>query len=1068
MGDKILDEARLEREQQRSESEARDIIHDLNRLYTFPEERKTRWVWELLQNAKDVADTSGVEITFKLEADRLIFSHNGLPFKTKHLLAILYKTSTKSLDGEGGTTGKYGTGFVTTHILNKKLSISGVHENDLGIRNFTIEIDRSAASLDESIAIEAMQRSLSETFTAIDQITKAPVENITANWHSFTYLLNPDSYVYAERGLQELERNLAFTLLINSSLTNTNEANPFREIKSVSIETTSQKTKYVASLEQTNIKDVQFMSLGMATGLLYHQTGKLIFGIPAIKENESFKLLPINRQAVLFKEFPLIGTEDFNLPVFIQHQDFHPTEQRDGIRTKIISESEEDPTATKNRKALVEFVASYISFIQNTVDANLSNSHFFAKSGLPSLVENYSNIEWYQENIQNPIREFILQKDIVKSNAGPSVKIAEAKFLIEELYENNEFYSLASNLIPDQLPDSSSVWEWSKIITQDAESWPENITIDVESLVKLIPLKIDVNAETSFDWLKKLYQYLDNRQLSHLGEKNPIYLSEANKFCVRDDVSIHPLIDPEFKIVSKGLGRSLDEEFLNKKLGLVPEIKTFDLTEFYNYLNKELISELKIETANLEQVKAVFHVCCLFRSDRAFKRETWFNIINELLPELAPEKKQIVVDYENYGRSAELWTIRYVCQLIEKAGKPTSLASSHFEGNIDSCFKWLKSFLAFVFSLKDDNSEVFLKRRIIPTQSDEFRSYDDFIFAEEGSKYFNDTIKDIYKIYTTKGDPRKFIIDNRVAFDLLRTKDVAVLTDEIDKLFSDPNIEKKVKKGGPLNELFLQLNDWFEELPNTASYLRTFSGMRASLYVLALGEGFSKRIMEINKSGKSIEDIVELAKIQLSPAQMKLLDDAAAELGAVELLAKAQEMLDAKHQIDRWKKIGTAAENAFKDSVADLDFEYKIENPDRGKDFDLIINAQGYAIEIKSVVAGKENVRMSILQGRTAVKERDFYALCVMTRPDDEMIIDKEYFKTASRFVTDIGYKIGDKIANWDAGLRSLEVDADVKVSLVDKTESVYINRNNWKDGISFEAFIIELKKILSVDEVDR
>lgn len=1068
MSEIVKNEAQLEREQQRSESEARDIIHDLNRLYTFPEERKTRWVWELLQNAKDVADTGGVEIKFKLETDRLIFSHNGLPFKTKHLLAILYKTSTKSLDGEGGTTGKYGTGFVTTHILNKKLSISGVHENDLGKRNFIIEIDRSAASLDESIAIEAMQRSLSGTFSKIDQITKAPAAEIAASWHSFTYLLNPDSYVYAERGLQELERNLAFTLLINSNLTNTNDANPFREIKSVTIESVSQNNKYVANQEQTNIKDVQFMSLGKDTGLLYQQTGKLIFGIPAIKEYESFRLLPINNQAILFKEFPLIGTEEFNLPVFIQHQDFHPTEQRDGIRTKIISESEEDPTATKNRQALIEFVASYQHFIQNTIDAGLINCHLFARSGLPALVENYSNIEWYQENIQNHIREFILQKDIVKTNAGTSLKIAVSKFLADELYENNEFYSLASTLIPDEIPESSSIWQWSKIIKEDAESWPENITIDVENLVKLIPVKVDVNAETSFEWLKKLYQYLDDHQLSHLGEKNPIYLNEANNFCVRDDVAIHPPIDPEFKIVSKGLGRSLDEEFLNKKLGVVPEIELFDLDSFYNYLNKELISELKIDVATPEQVKAIFHVCCLFRSDRAFKRETWFNIINELLPDLAPEKKNISVDYDNYWRSAEIWSIRYVCHLIEKSGKPTSLATSHFEGNIDSCFKWLKSFLAFVFSLKDDNSEVFLKRRIIPTQSDEFRPYDDFIFAEEGSKYFNNTIKDIYKIYTTKGDPRKFIIDNRVVFDLLRSKDVAVLTDEIDKLFNDPNIESKVKKGGPLNELFLQLNDWFEELPNTASYLRTFSGMRASLYVLALGEGFSKQIMEINKSGKSIEDIVELAKIQLSPAQMKLLDDAATELGAGELLAKAQEMLDAKHQIDRWKKIGTAAENAFKEAIADLDFEYKIENPDRGKDFDLIINAKGYAIEIKSVVEGKENVRMSILQGRTAVIERDFYALCVMTRPVDEMIIDKEYFKTASRFVTDIGYKIGDKITKWDVGLRSLEVDADVKVSLVDKTESVYVNRNNWKDGISFEAFITELKKILSVNEADR
>ncbi|MBL7773919.1 MAG: hypothetical protein JNM95_13725 [Chitinophagaceae bacterium] len=1068
MADNILDEARLEREQQRSESEARDIIHDLHRLYTFPEERKTRWVWELLQNAKDVAGNSGVEIAFKLEPDRLVFSHNGLPFKTKHLLAILYKTSTKALDGEGGTTGKYGTGFVTTHILNKKLSISGVHENDLGKRNFTIEIDRSAASLDESIAIEAMQRSLSETFTSIDKITKAPAEDIIVNWHSFTFILNPDSYVYAERGLQELERNLAFTLLIDSSLTNTNEVSPFKEIKSVSIETASQKTKYIASLEQTKIKEISFMSLGLATGLLYHQKGKLIFGIPAIKENESFKLLPIDGQAVLFKEFPLIGTEDFNLPVFIQHQDFHPTEQRDGIRTKIISETEEDHTANRNRKALVEFVASYIYFIQNTVDAGLSNSHLFAKSGLPSLVENYSNIEWYQENIQKPIREFILQKNIVKSNAGSSVKIAEAKFLINELYGNTEFYSLASNLIPDQLPDSSSVWEWSKIITQDAESWPENITIDVENLIKLIPYKVDVNAETSYDWLKKLYQYLDHSQLSHLGEKNPIYLSEANNFCVRDDVSIHPLIDPEFKIVSKGLGRSLDEEFLNKKLGIVPEIKTFDLTEFYNNLNKELISELKIETATLEQIKAVFHVCCLFRSDRAYRRETWFNLINQLLPDLAQEKKSISVDYDNYWRSAELWSIRYICHLIEKSVTPSAFASSYFEGNNDSCFEWLKMFLEFVFSLKEDNSEVFLKRRIMPTQSNEFKPYDDFIFAQEGTKYFSDSIKDIYKDYTGKGDPRRFIIDNRIAFEGLRTRDVSVLTNEIDKIFHDLNIESKVKKGGSLNGMFLQLNDWFEQFSKIDTLLPSFSTKRASLYVLALGEGFSKQIMEINKSGKSIEDIVELAKIQLSPAQMKLLDDAAAELGAVELLAKAQEMLNAKHQIDRWKKIGTAAEIAFEESIAGLDFEYKIENPDRGKDFDLIINAKGYAIEIKNVVAGKENVRMSILQGRTAVNERDFYALCVMTRPDDEMIIDMEYFKAESRFVIDIGYKIGDKIAKWDEGLQSLEVDADVKVSLVDKTESVYINRNIWKNGISFEAFITELKKILAVNEADR
>jgi hypothetical protein len=49
------DEATLECENQRSESEAKGIIHDIQMLYSLPESQKTRWIWELFQNAKDVA-----------------------------------------------------------------------------------------------------------------------------------------------------------------------------------------------------------------------------------------------------------------------------------------------------------------------------------------------------------------------------------------------------------------------------------------------------------------------------------------------------------------------------------------------------------------------------------------------------------------------------------------------------------------------------------------------------------------------------------------------------------------------------------------------------------------------------------------------------------------------------------------------------------------------------------------------------------------------------------------------------------------------------------------------------
>src|SRR5690606_34656398 len=133
-----------------------------------------------------------VDVTYELKENQIIFSHNGIPFETEHLLAILYKTSTKSLSGDDGTTGKYGTGFVTTHILSKKLTIDGVHQKseDGSLRRFTLEIDRTAAALEDTEALEGMKQSLITSFQQIDKIVEFPSEDINDLLHSFTYSLS--------------------------------------------------------------------------------------------------------------------------------------------------------------------------------------------------------------------------------------------------------------------------------------------------------------------------------------------------------------------------------------------------------------------------------------------------------------------------------------------------------------------------------------------------------------------------------------------------------------------------------------------------------------------------------------------------------------------------------------------------------------------------------------------------------------------------------------------------------------------------------------------------------------
>lgn len=57
-----------------------------------------RWVWELIQNAKDVANSSGkvnINITFDDNEKIIKFEHDGKLFATKNLVYLIEQVSTK-------------------------------------------------------------------------------------------------------------------------------------------------------------------------------------------------------------------------------------------------------------------------------------------------------------------------------------------------------------------------------------------------------------------------------------------------------------------------------------------------------------------------------------------------------------------------------------------------------------------------------------------------------------------------------------------------------------------------------------------------------------------------------------------------------------------------------------------------------------------------------------------------------------------------------------------------------------------------------------------------------------
>lgn len=1061
-----MTEAELEREKLREDSEARDIIHDVNSLSNKDELQKTRWVWEFLQNAKDTDEGIGVDIIFQLDDDKIIISHNGAPFETKHLIAILHKKSTKSLGGDDGTTGKYGTGFVTTHILSKKLSISGIHQNTAGARKFKIEVDRTSASLEETEALKQMKLSIKTTFDEINRIGNLPMEIFDTYSHAFTYYLNDAAKHYAEKGLDELEKNVIFTLLINKG------DNERKRIKSITIIRKGNSNRYEIEPKASNIAGLSYLSAGEKNGLLYKETPNLILGIPVKEIEETYALKSLESQAVLFKEFPLIGTENFNLPVFIQHNNFRPTEPRDGIVTKREDEHKEEFTPDSNRSCLLEFKNEYLLFLNTVINAKVQNLRFLALSGLPVESKNYTSQDWYINNIQKPIRDFLITQKLVATVSGGLIKMGEAKFPVLNLADDNSFYKVLAGLIPGEVPDSYSIGFWDKVVNQETSNWPENISISLEQLLGSLPDLVKVDEPIPYNSLKDVYQYLQSIN-STLGETYPIYLNEKNELKVRDGVKLYPAIDDEIKFVSKKLGRDLNSEFLNRGFGNdVPGIALFDLEQFYKDLNNEVISKIPIETATEEQISAILHINTLFKTDRAAKRETWLGMVKELLQDKVGEKKYVAIDYENYYQPAELWTAKYICFLIQEGITMSQFAQLYFGENLETAYDWLNRFLTYLNGSRDDIKGFLTKYKVIPTQHHHtfvkedgvsielygvFKAYTEDLFKEENPRYFDEDLKAIV-LGNCNYNPKEYLITNMVTVADFRTTDVNFITKHIDKLFEDPEIASKVAQGGKLHDVFNTVNSWFDKYSDASSYLKTFAARRNFLYVISLGDGFSKHIKALKDSGKSMEDISKLAEIKLSVEDMKRLETVANELGPDALISKANEMIAIREQRLRWQKIGKSAEEAFKKVFGSIDMEMELFNPDLGKDFEIILKTKGYSIEIKNVISGKENVRMSILQGRTAVQERDHYALCVLTRPDDEYQIDEKYFTENANFVTDIGYKIGNKIKNWDDGLISLSLLDDIKVNLDNKTESVYVNRPIWRDAKPFSDFITELK----------
>ena len=299
----------------------------------------TRWVWELLQNARDASSGDDTRLVASIEVgeDGIVFQHNGREFKNKEIAHLIYHGSTKAEDDE--TLGQYGSGFLTTHLLSPEINVSGRVEDG---QTFDFSLKREIASPLELSG--SMNRAWEAFKTSLGDANALSESDFTTRFH---YPVKDDASDAVAAGIATLKLCAHFVTIFN------------QEFSSITIKSPDEIVRFKVNdradlqdgLKEVSVEEESEGSARKITKYLAAQKGKTSVAIPFKSDGDVHTCLELKDVSKLFLGFPLVGTEDFSFPFVINSLAFTPTEQRNGV---YLWQSESDEANLSNQRVIEE------------------------------------------------------------------------------------------------------------------------------------------------------------------------------------------------------------------------------------------------------------------------------------------------------------------------------------------------------------------------------------------------------------------------------------------------------------------------------------------------------------------------------------------------------------------------------------------------------------------------------------------------------------------------------------------------------------------------------------------
>lgn len=1078
------------------ENTAQAIHQQLEQLDNQKDQYSRRWIWELFQNAVDaVSAHQRATIRIRHSGNKFFFSHNGAPFQQKELLHLIFHGSTKR--EREGVIGRYGTGFLTTHVLSKTVRISGRLTTS---QEFNFVLDRTGSTPSE------IDESISGSFNNLKRSIRDCAGDETVPT-VFEYDLDNISSEYVREALRDLRIIAPLVLAFNPTIGSIEiEAD---DILSLSI---------VAKHQDPQLGSANIIEVGNTNTNVVEWRCCLISGdnvsiaIP-LEDRDGKHTCALNGGLPrLFVAFPLFGSEDLPLP-FIINCLGKPTEKRNGLFL-----GQEQTEDNLQNKAHVEVGWSlFKEVLEYAANAEWEGLFELARVG-PAAAHDWLDGSWFNQVTTSHLLNDIVTASLVRTSESTSVSPQQAIFPLPPLEtDSDQFLALLKPAYGSQhLPVQQVASEWIDVLNR----WSglislHDLKIRTVSLVDLSQrisafkslealqgeLNVEPATHKAIGWLNEVFSVVLGSANQDILDKERVLPDQNGVFQLRSHLKRDSNIDEKLKEISKELGNDIRGELLNVDIAvpvqeLLPPMTSDEVSAF---LLSRIVSKTKTEYGTPAYRRASSALFGWFASDRRIDSLKAFPFISAETDQSGNEKP--AGSREQLLAPVRVWPT--TAQPFPDLFPSAYIASNLYADVIDGLtWDWLQDQGFFLLDpvvrrFQDVDGDDLIGLLEEPLTRDQ-EDLDHRISSMEVLDLTHLTLKDKGLIDGVRNSKPKCVRFLEFIVRHILPTNSAFLNYQV----KECGCARTHSLHSALWVSVLKNRQWVYERkghsarPTAANLAKIWKESSELMPSVARTEVilFLRRL-EVNASEiqRATSSTSESESLEMEKAMVALLaatnndSDSLQVLADIassepDLFAEYKERLKQRERIRLNQKVGASIEALFKLVFSDpkfLKLGLRITRTGWGSDFcfehdfidengEVAFELRGnegktFLIELKSTTG--ETVSVSEMQGSEAVARPSSFALCVV--PLEQGEIGAEMLKKNSRFVPSIG-KILSKAVSDLNNLRAVETRVATSGSevdvLIDESDVVYrVKAAVWERGLRFDEFIDFLLRFFRV-----